>query len=91
MKSLSPEQLLIIADECCTAWNISVRSYSALVAAAAIPGARLHGVAVFDSPTLAADALARGIERLEPLTGRNADFADIAREVYMRWLEGPQP
>ena len=78
MKPLSPEQLLIIADECCTKWGTTVRSYSAICAAVAIPGAKLDGLPVFDSPAAAAAALARGIERLEPLTDFNAPFADIA-------------
>ena len=89
MKPLSPEQLLIIADECCAKWGPSaaVRSYSAICAAAAIPGAKLDGPPVFDSPAAAADALARGIERLEPLTDFNPPFADTAAEIYLRWCE----
>lgn len=87
MRPLSPEQLLIIADECCASWSTTVRSYSAICAAAAIPGARLEGLAVFDSPAAAAAALARGIERLEPLTDHNEAFADCAAEIYRRWCE----
>lgn len=88
MKPLSPEQLLIIADECCAKWSTTVRSYSAICAAAAIPGARLEGIPIFDSPAAAATALARGIERLEPLNGFNAEFAATAGEIYRRWAEG---
>lgn len=87
MKPLSPEQLLIIADECCTTWGVTVRRYSAICAAAAIPGARFEGLAVFDSPAAAASALARGIERLEPLTDHNEVFAGYAAEIYRRWCE----
>lgn len=87
MKPLTAEQLLIIADECCTKWGTTVRSYSSLCAAAALPGARLEGLPVFDSPTDAASALARGIERLEPLTDFNVEFATIAAEIYQRWCE----
>ena len=88
MRPLSPEQLLIIADECCATWGTTVRSYSAICAAAAIPGARLEGLAVFDSPAAAASALTRGIERLEPLTDHNEAFASVAGEIYLRWCEG---
>ena len=88
MRPLSPEQLLIIADECCATWGTTVRSYSAICAAAAIPGAKLEGLAVFDSPAAAATALARGIERLEPLTDFNAPFASVAADIYLRWCEG---
>ena len=89
MKPLSPEQLLIIADECCAKWapSATVRSYSAICAAAAIPGAKLDGLPVFDSPAAAAAALARGIERLEPLADFNAHFAETAGEIYLRWCE----
>lgn len=87
MKPLSPEQLLIIADECCTKWGSTVRSYSAICAAAAIPGARLEGLPVFDSPAAAAAALVHGIERLEPLADFNASFAETAGEIYLRWCE----
>lgn len=87
MKPLSPEQLLIIADECCTKWGTTVRSYSAICAAAAIPGARLEGLPVFDSPAAAGAALVRGIERLEPLADFNAPFAETAGEIYLRWCD----
>lgn len=88
MRPLSPEQLLIIADECCARWGTTVRSYSAICAAAAIPGAKVEGLAVFDSPASAATALSRGIERLEPLAGFNSDFASAAADIYLRWCEG---
>lgn len=88
MKPLTPEQLLIIADECCTQWGTTVRSYSAICAAAAITGAKLEGLPVFDSPAAAAAALTRGIERLEPLADFNTDFASVAGEIYLRWCEG---
>ncbi|WP_336884524.1 hypothetical protein [Corynebacterium pilosum] len=42
MKALSPEQLLIIADAFCDKHNVQVTSFSALVAAAAVPGARFE-------------------------------------------------
>lgn len=87
MKSLSPEQLLAIADEFCPAARVRVRSFGALVAAAAVPGARVHGVPVFDSPGAAADELARTIAALAPLTGANDAFAEVAARVYARWAE----
>nr|VDG61954.1 Uncharacterised protein [Streptococcus thermophilus] len=87
MKPLTPEQLLIIADEFCAHHGGVVRSYSALCAAAAIPGARIDGIAVFDSPGAAGEALARGVEMLEPLRGDNSAFATAAQRVYLRWAE----
>lgn len=95
MKPLTSEHMLILADEFCADSPTpapTVRSFAALCAAAAIPGARIHGVAVFDSAGAAADALASGIRRLAPLTGSddgatNTAFASFVREVYLRWAE----
>lgn len=87
MRGFSPEQLLAIADEYCSFHGCQVRSFAALAACAAVPGARLHGVAVFDSVEAAAAALAETIRALQPLSGANAGFADIAAEVYRRWAE----
>lgn len=87
MKPLTPEQLLIIADEFCAYHGGAVRSYSALCAAAAIPGARIEGVSVFDSPAAAAAALARGIEQLEPLRQDNQAFAAVVQDIYTAWTQ----
>ena len=83
MRPLSPEQLLAIADEYCVVAGMRVRSFSALCAAAAVPGARVHGVPVFDSAPAAAEALRATISRLHPLTGSNDGFAEVAHRVYL--------
>lgn len=91
MISLSPEQLLAVADEFCSALpapGAKVRSFAALCAAAAVSGARVHGVPVFTTPVGAARALAETIARLEPLTCLNDDFAEVARRVYLDWAAG---
>lgn len=87
MRGFSPEQLLAVADEYCAFHGCQVRSFAALAAAAAVPGARLHGVPVFDSEAAAASALADVIRSLEPLSPAsvNPGFADVAAEVYRRW------
>ncbi|AWB83085.1 TetR family transcriptional regulator [Corynebacterium liangguodongii] len=87
MRALSPEQLLAIADEFCAPRGARVRSFSALCAAAAVPGARVHGVPVFDSATAAGEALAEAIVALEPLNGGNRAFGEVARRVYVEWVE----
>ncbi|WP_165164743.1 TetR family transcriptional regulator [Corynebacterium qintianiae] len=87
MKGFSPEQLLVVANEFCTVPRVRVRSFSALCAAAAVPGARVHGVAVFDSPLAAGVALASAIVALQPLTDANDAFAEVARRVYIDWAE----
>lgn len=87
-RALSAEQLLAVADEFCPAYKVQVRSFAALVACAAVPGARLHGVPVCGSAREAGGLLADAIRRLRPLSDANDAFADVAREVYLRWAEG---
>lgn len=87
MRGFSGEQLLAVADEYCAFHGCHVRSFASLAASAAVPGARLHGVPVFDSVEAAAAALAETIRALQPLSGSNAGFADVAGEVYRRWAE----
>lgn len=85
MKNLSPEQLLAIADEFAPVARVRVRSFGALVACAAVPGARVSGVPVYDSLSSASSALQEAIVKLEPLTDRNIAFSEIAAGVYRRW------
>ena len=87
MRGFSPEQLLAIADEYCAFHGCHVRSFAALAACAAVPGARLHGVAVFDSGDAAAAALSEAVVALEPLSDSNEGFADIVAEVFRRWAD----
>lgn len=88
MRPLTPEQLLAIADEFCAAHPVHVRSFSALVACAAVPGSRIHGIPVFDTAAPASLALAAAIRRLEPLTALNDAFGTTTADIYRRWVEG---
>ena len=85
MRALSAEQLLAIADEYCSFHGCHIRSFEFLAAAAAVPGAKVHGVPVFDSVSAAAAALADAISSLAPLSDGNDGFAEVAAEVYRRW------
>lgn len=87
MRGFTGEQLLAVADEYCAFHGCQVRSFAALAACAAVPGARFHGVPVFDSVGAAAAALAETIRALQPLSGSNEGFADVAAEVYRRWAD----
>lgn len=87
MRPLAPEQLLAVADLYCERFPARVRSYSALAAAAAVPGTRFGGVAVHDSVIRAAEALRDAVERLEPLNSRNEEFARLCAQVYRRLAE----
>ena len=87
MRGFSPEQLLAIADEYCSFHGCQVRSFAALAACAAVPGARLHGVPVFDSVEAAAAALSEAVVALSPLSDSNEGFADVVAEVFRRWAD----
>ena len=79
---LSPEQLLLIADEFCATHRVHIRDFGALVAAAAVPGARIAGIPVHEGTAAAGRALAAAVTGLEPLSGRNREFGEACREVY---------
>ncbi|WKD56599.1 hypothetical protein CAPI_00045 [Corynebacterium capitovis DSM 44611] len=87
MRAFSNEQLLAVADEVCAQYQVRVRSFSALAACAAVPGARIHGVPVFDSVEDAAAALARTVAALRPLSGANQALAAVAEDVFRAWAE----
>lgn len=82
---LTPEQVLLIADEFCDTHRVTVDDFSALVAVAAVPGARIDGVPVHADANAAAGAFSSAVEHLEPLSGRNREFAVACREVYIRY------
>lgn len=85
MRGFSAEQLLAVADEYCSFHGCHIRSFGFLAACAAVPGAKVHGVPVFDSVSAAAVALSESIVDLEPLSDSNEGFAEVAAEVYRRW------
>ena len=85
MRNFTGEQLLAIADEFCPIYKGQIRSFAAIAACAAIPGARLHGVPVCQSPQEGAFLLADAIRNLSPLTSHNHEFAATAQEIYFRW------
>lgn len=83
--SLTPEQLLLIADEFCATHRVQIRNFSALVAAAAVPGARIDGIPVHADSNAAGEALARAVNRLEPLSDLNREFGAACRAIYHRF------
>ncbi|QGU03307.1 TetR family transcriptional regulator [Corynebacterium comes] len=83
--SLTPEQLLLIADEFCATHRVQIRDFGALVAAAAVPGARIDGIPVHATSHAAGEALARMVDRLEPLSDLNREFGAVCRAVYHRF------
>lgn len=88
MRPLTPEQVLAAADEFCAARGVHVRSFAALAACAAVPGARIHGVPVCGSPREGAFLLFDATVRLKPLTDHNQTFAAVLRDTYLRCCDG---
>ncbi|RSZ61924.1 TetR family transcriptional regulator [Corynebacterium hylobatis] len=81
---LAAEQLLLIADQFCRTHQVQIRDFSGLVAAAAVPGARIDGVPVHGDPYAAGEALAVAVTRLEPLSKLNKEFGAACRDIYHR-------
>lgn len=81
---LSPEQLLLIADKFCEIHRVQIRDFSALVAAAAVPGARIDGIRVHADAIKAGEALAAAVTRLEPLNNLNKEFGTVCQRIYHR-------
>ena len=84
---MTPEQMLAIADEFCAVYKVQVRSFAALAAVAAVPEARFHGVAVHTSDGEKAEGVHTAVVKLSPLTGENEAFAELCRQVYLRWAQ----
>lgn len=80
--ALTPEQLLLIADEFCATHRVQIRDFGALVAAAAVPGARIAGIPVHEGVAASGRALAEAVTRLEPLSDHNREFGEACGRLY---------
>lgn len=83
MRGLTSEQLLLIADEVCTAHGETVQNFAALAAVAAMSTANFYGVRVHYSSAMMADEVADAIIMLKPLSGRNHQLAAATRRVLL--------
>ncbi|WJZ01327.1 hypothetical protein [Corynebacterium freiburgense] len=84
MRHLSPEQLLLIADQCCKQYRVDVIDFSAIFAAASITGGQFEGVPVHRHSSSARESLESAIVALTPLSAHNEEFAKIAGQVFAR-------
>ncbi|MDO5098607.1 MAG: TetR family transcriptional regulator [Corynebacterium sp.] len=80
--TLTPEQVLIIADIFCEEHKLTVSNFGALYAIAAITQAAFQGVRVFESATQVAAAIEHTTRLLKPLSSKNSDFAQAVAAVY---------
>ncbi|MCK7642648.1 TetR family transcriptional regulator [Corynebacterium antarcticum] len=84
VRPLTPEQLLIIADEVTAVHRVRVRDHALLAGAAAVTSASYLGIPVHRDIRSAAAALSEAIIRLAPLDGANDVLADAAAEILRR-------
>ncbi|MFP7365339.1 TetR family transcriptional regulator [Corynebacterium callunae] len=83
MRGLSPEQLLVIADEVGAVHGVVVRDFAALVAVSAVSTASFYGVEVHGSAESMAARVSELIRLLEPLSGRNETFAAVTQRILL--------
>lgn len=84
---LSPEQLLLIAREFCTRYNVRITDFSVLVAASAAADAHIQGLPVHNNPRAAARTLSEVLRTLGALSGRNPQFAALCGRVYLEMAD----
>lgn len=82
--TLSPEQLLLIADMVADRTGARVIDYPALCACAAAAGGRLHGVPVHRDLRSACTSTRRTILALSPLDRDNELFARLVVGVLVQ-------
>lgn len=80
--SLSPEQMLVIADIFCAKFQVDVVNFAALYAAAAVTNASFHGVRVHPNVTNISFSLCDTIKKLRPLSDRNDSFGRFSSAVF---------
>lgn len=84
LRGFNSRQLLLIADQIAEEYGVTVRNLPAIAAAAAVTTAEISGIPIHRSTEEVGDSLAECILRLEPLSGANREFADVAREILHR-------
>ena len=89
LRGFSSRQLLLIADRVTEEYGVTVRNLPAIAAAAAVTTAELSGIQIHRTSAEAGDSLAECILRLQPLSGSNREFADIARDILQQRNEEP--
>ncbi|AKK04374.1 hypothetical protein CMUST_00055 [Corynebacterium mustelae] len=85
--TLTPEQLLIIADVFCEEHKLNISNFSALYAIAAITQAAFQGIRVHESAAQVASAIEKTTRTLKPLNSKNSDFAQAVAAVYKAYAD----
>ncbi|AZA10349.1 hypothetical protein [Corynebacterium gerontici] len=79
VRGLTPEQVLIIADQL----EQPVRNYAGIVALAAASAGQIHGVSVHADIQRAAASLRELTLNIAPLGAENDVFAEVLARVFM--------
>ncbi|MDY3127769.1 MAG: cell filamentation protein Fic [Corynebacterium sp.] len=81
---MTAEQLVDIAKLFCMEHKVRITNYAALAAAATAASARIDGIAVHATVEQSARALGTTLQRLEPLSAKNREFALTCMEIFLR-------
>lgn len=83
LKSLTTEQVLLIAEEVCAQTNAEITNYAALSTIASITNPRIYGVPVYLSATERDKELRRLITSYPPLNSHNLLLCDLIQAVLV--------
>ncbi|AEG80549.1 hypothetical protein [Corynebacterium ulcerans] len=81
MRGFSSEQVLMLADDFCSACNTTINDFAALAAIAAVTTASFEGTSPFSSPTQQSEYLRSFVPRVSPLTRLNDAFGIFLSRV----------
>lgn len=83
LRSLSPEQVLLVAEEICTSTGAAITNYAALAPIAALSNPRLHGISLFATVSARDMALRTLITAYPPLDSHNELLAELLIKVLV--------
>ncbi|AKP07679.1 Hypothetical protein Cp262_0008 [Corynebacterium pseudotuberculosis] len=81
MRGLSPEQVLMLADDFCSTCNATINDFAAIAAIAAVTTASFEGTSPFSSPAQQSEYLRSFVPRVSPLTRGNESFGIFLSRV----------
>lgn len=81
MRGFSAEQVLMLADDFCSACNTTINDFAALAVIAAATTASFEGTSPFSSPAQQSEYLRSFVPRVCPLTKQNDAFGIFLSRV----------
>ena len=83
LRTLTPEQVLIIAEEVCAATSAHIVDYVGLGAIAGATSARFHGLSAWEGQHHPAEYLQELVARIAPLSMGNDMFGYVLAQVVL--------